>query len=311
MNGRLWSAAEDAHIRERYAIDGRAACAAALGRTPHAARRRAHRLGLTESSRWQPADDARLTMMWGVHPMATIAQRLDRTVEAVYWRAGILELGRGCPQGHESIAAAARRTGYAEATILHILRWANVRIDRAWTRHQPKGKVRRSVHRVVETTDVDEAVARWCATEPIACIAQRLGVHEKLLRSLVEAASARQDPRIPTKPRGKRQHWRLTQSICEELIRERAERQAGTETLAEAAARVKRARTVLSKALKAAGVHVGPGVRLRPEDVDRVSNAMTTQRRRPSRGLRRRDARGPGVAKARPTQPTIATGEAA
>jgi hypothetical protein len=277
MSGRSWTEAEDGHLRDHYVATGTVACATALGRSVQSVRSRVQRLGLNQRQpRWTPAEDAKLAMMWGVHPIEAIAASIGRTIEGVYRRAELLDMGLGCPQGHETIHQAARRTGYADATLVGILRWAHVRIDRAWTRKGSKVVTRGPRNRVVETADVDDAVARWCATEPLACAAERLGVSASLLARLAEEAIARGDVRIPPRPRGYRKHWRIASVLCDELVRAFLD----SETLASAARRVGRDKSVLSRALRAAGIPFGRGVRLSPADVDRVSASMPNQRRR-------------------------------
>lgn len=269
---RLWTDGEDAYLREHYVARGRVACADALRRSAQAISDRASHLGLIRNRRWTPAEDARLTMAWGVQPIEAIATSFGRPIGGIYLRAAALDLGRGCPQGHETIHQAAQRCGFDPSTMMGVLRWAHVRVDRAWTRNGANARAR-----VVESADVDDAVARWCSTEPLTCVAERLGIAPETLRRILSAAIVRGDDRVPLPPRGAHRPWRLPFELCAELMAH----DRRLETLSEASRRVGHGVRALAKALRAAGIPSGRGVRLRQEEVDRVSAGMPNRRRRP------------------------------
>jgi len=275
MNGRPWTEAEDALLRARYPREGSGPCGDALGRSTTAIQERARAIGVVCRARWSDAEDARLAMMWGVYRVDVIARTIGRTIHGVWYRAGLLKLGLGCPQGHETIEQAARRAGYDRATLRKILRWARVRVDRAFTRDALRLDRRKGVRRVVETTDVDDAVARWCETEIVSEAARRLDIHPTTLRRLLREAIAAGDERVPPPPTDPFGKWRVPSALCDELLA--ASR--GGESLADAARRVGRAPDVLARGLRAAGIRVGRGVRLATEDVDRVSTSMPRRRR--------------------------------
>lgn len=260
-----WTEEEHAYLREHYVTDGPAKCGEALGRPWRSVATRASKLRIAIRRRpWTERDDARLSVMWGVHPLAVIAKALGRSEPSVYWRAGELDLGLGCPQGHEYLSRAAVRTGYALATLRRILRWACVRIDRATVNpaRLPKGT---HVRHVVETTDVDDAIAAWCATETFDHAADRLGVWPPLLSRLLSEARAKGDPRATAKPKGKR-HWRVDSALCDEL----ASAYQRLETIGGAARRVGHDRRTLIQWLNAAGINFTPHMRLDPDDIDRL-----------------------------------------
>lgn len=263
-----WTAVEETLLRARYVADGPKACAEALGRSWLSVTRRAHSLRLTRVRRWTNHDDARLTVLWGVHPIPTVATMLHRSADAVYWRARVLELGLGCPQGHEYLSRAATRTGYAVTTLRMILRWAGVRVERATTRPDaaPRGKRGGHLTYVVEPCDVDDAVARWCATETLEMAAESRGIGSATLARLLREATARGDARVPAKPRGFRKHWRIPSVLVDELVTAYARR----ESLSAAALRVGVQRVTLQMWLARAGIPVIRAEKLDPVDVDRV-----------------------------------------
>jgi hypothetical protein len=265
-----WTADEEAILRARYVADGPKVCAEALGRSWLSVTRRAQRLRLVRVRRWSEHDDAHLMVLWGVRAIAKVAKLLGRTPDAVYERARQLGLGLGCPRGAEYLTTAARRTGYAVTTLRMILRWGGVRIERATTRPSAtrRGKAARKAHltHVVEPCDVDDAVARWCATEALEMAAESRSIGSATLARLLREATARGDARIPAKPRGFRKHWRIPSLLVDELVTAYARR----ESLAAAAMRIGVQRTTLHAWLTRAGVPVVRVEKLDPDAVDRV-----------------------------------------
>lgn len=261
-----WTPADDAILREHYATRGPAWCASEIGRTLPAVYRRAQALGVKNRPAWSDREDGMLAMMWGVQPIPKIAEAIGRTSLAVYGRAYELELGRGCPRGHEHLSNAAVRAGYDKDTMRRILRWANVHIAKAVAPPRP-GSVRelRRPRWTVDPADVDEAVARWCATEPVHCAADRLDVHVSFLRRLLLEAATNGDTRVPPKPRGRR-HWRVPSRVCDELLAEYRRR----ETIGAAARRFGVDRITMHRWLEVAGITCRPFGRLDPDLVDRV-----------------------------------------
>lgn len=262
---RPWLASDEDHLRTHYISRGAQLCAADLGRSVAAVSQRVHMLGLVRHARWTDAEDARLIAGWGVTSIEAIANALGRSPYAVYRRAAHLELGVGCPQGHEYLTQAARRCGYEISTMRRIVRWAHYPIYRAvvhpqWTKHQSKW-----AKHYVETCDVDDAVARWCATETLHGAAVRLGVSDGLLADLLAAASASGDRRVGTRP-STNKHWRVPSVVCDEFVRAYLDR----ETVADAERRTGHTQETLSRWLRESGFELKPRARLDPADIDRV-----------------------------------------
>lgn len=153
---------------------------------------------------WTEREKDELRMMWGHHRVADIARRLDRKPAAVYRMAGALDLGLGCPQGFEYVAEASRRAGYAHATMVAILRWAGVKL---WMPSSDPSARGTNPERVVEPSEVDEAVRAWCATETLAWAADRHGITPRLMARILKAAHARWDS--VQREHAERKHWRL------------------------------------------------------------------------------------------------------
>lgn len=264
MNAKPWTADEDAYLRDHYATEGSAAVAAALGRTIISITKRAPRLSCLRVRRWTENDDGRLQVLWGVHSIKAIAKTIGRTEQAVYWRARELDLGLGCPQGHEYLSAAAVRTGFAVCQIRRILAWAHVRIARASVRPGVVTKTDK-VSWVVEPSDVDDAIARWMATETVETAAERRDISSSVLLRLLGEAMDRGDDRVPPKPKF-RKHWRIATTLLDELVGA-YQRQ---ETLHGAAFRVGVTAQTLAGWLTAAGVTYSRLHGVDPDAVDRV-----------------------------------------
>lgn len=265
MSRRPWTEAENAYLRERYVADGAAACGVELGRPWRSVASRASKMKLTRVRPWMNGEDGRLAVMWGVHPIAHIAKALGRSEMSIYWRAGELGVGLGCPQGHEYLTAAAHRTGYALATLRRILNWARVRIERAWINPTKGPSTGRRLRHVVEASDVDEAVAAWCALETVEHAAERLGICGVALTRLLVEAQKSGDDRVSPKPK-RRRHWRLPSDVIDVIVAEHRRR----ETIGEASRRVGHDRRTLIQWLTVDGIAYVPFARLDPNDIDRV-----------------------------------------
>lgn len=263
MTAAPWTTAQDTILRERYVRDGATACAHALGRSFASVTRRAQCLGLRRVPRWTPKEDGRLQVLWGIHPLPKIAEELGRTPEGVYWRARVIGLGLGCPQGFEYLSDAAVRTGYHVKSLRKILIWAHVHIFRSASRkRRPTGP---GGHWIVEPLDVDEAVQQWLATEALECAARRYGVCSRVLARLLDEAIARGDTRVPARPRFKR-HWRIPTVLVNELL----DTYLAKETLRSAAARVGVTDVTLRAWLRDAGVTYSKKDGVPTTEVDRI-----------------------------------------
>ncbi len=198
-----WTSREDAIFSAAYSQGGISAAAAALpNRSENAIKHRAGRLGLQRRRRWTAADDQTLRDGWELGwRVSIIAKHLGRTKAATYKRAQDIGLPLGVPDGWEHLSAAAERTGYATQQLRRILRWAGVHMRNALSRPCRSRSGRRQW--IVEPEVVDEAVARWHATEPVTTAARRVGVGDELLRGRLLRLGLR-------RPGGK-QHLRVTQ----------------------------------------------------------------------------------------------------
>lgn len=256
---RPWTPAEDDAIRSRYYEQEAAELADHLGRTEVAIFQRAKRLGMTKNRRWTPDDDQHLTALWGAMSLGHVARTIGRTPQTTYWRARKLGLKCGAVQGMEYISTAAERTGYGTGQLRQILRWAGVKVIRSASRIT---KSRRHFH-VVDSFDVDEAVAQWHQTETVESAAQARGVCGHTLRVwLIQAGLKRGN---------KKKHWRVKSVAIDHVIAEHAKRQE-LRSLCEEARRIGVNRWTLNRWLTAAGVTSADPRRwkLDPQVVDRV-----------------------------------------
>jgi hypothetical protein len=183
---RPWTADELATLSRAYARGGyKAALAELPGRTSTSIMHKAERLGVLRRRRWTAANDAELRDLWGDGlSLPRVAKALGRTEATTYWRAQKLGLTGKLPPDHESLSAAAVRTGYGTGQLRAILRWAGFPVKRAFSRPT---RSRKHFH-IVDSLDVDEALARWHATEPLTPAARRLGVGVDALRKRLAAA---------------------------------------------------------------------------------------------------------------------------
>lgn len=136
-----------------------------------------------------------------------IGKKLGRRPSAVARMAERLGLGQGCPRGYEYVSEAAERCGYTRRQMVLILAFGGVRMRLPSSRRARTGH---RAQRVVDPTDVDEAVALWCSTETISEAAQRNRVSRFVLERLVLA-----DERTP--PRNGRHRLRVPSWILDEL----------------------------------------------------------------------------------------------
>jgi len=182
---------------------------------------------------------------WGHVPIAEVARLLGRSHEATYRRARALGLGSGSPNGFEYLSTAARRVGYDQTTLRKILRWAGTRVMEAATR---PNESRRFPRRYADPLDIDDAVAKWLATETIAVAAERHRVGDTTLKKWLRAA-VRDGVAMPKEPRRLRQ-WRVPTKTVDAVVAQRR----GTEPVSVAAKRLALDPLVLRTLLEAAGV---------------------------------------------------------
>lgn len=209
-----WTPAEDDVLRRTYPAGSEAAAKALPRRSRVAIYGRAQDLGLSLRRRWTRSDDAQLRDLWDLGmQVRAIATRLGRTALTVYWRAQKLGLPLGCPDGWEYLTAAAERTGYATKQLRPILAWAGVSLRRALAR--PNKKVARACH-FVDPLEVDAAIAKWTASEPVHTAAARLGICAGTLERWLERAG------FPCQRRAFRCHWRVTEEQIAKALEARA-----------------------------------------------------------------------------------------
>jgi len=209
--------------------------------------------------------------LWEELPLATIAERLTRSQRAVYTRAGELGLALGCPPGHETITASARRTGYAPQTLRKILLAAQVSL--CVPRALPS--TARCPQQVVEIEAVDRAVASWLSRETPKGAGRRLEVSAALVTNALLAAGHRR----PRARKGRR--WLLPSATIDAAMASYLAR--GLSVQAHTARLGVNVRT-LTKRLRAAGLlgppQPGREQRLTVDQVDAVLAAQPVRARR-------------------------------
>lgn len=224
--------------------------------------------------RWTSHDEDALRMSWGIHPVHQVARMLGRTPYATYLKAAELGLGLGCPQGFEHIATAARRTGYASSTLTKILHWARVHMRPAAS--NPGGPTYRLI---VDPSDVDDAVRRWCAMETVRDAARRVGwKHERLRRAVIDAVFAGELSFVD-EHRHRRQ-WRLDPADVDRIV---ARRSGPTESIHAAADRLGHSVHTLRTWVIEAGFEKHGFWNLSPESYDRIVADKVAQRGKPFR----------------------------
>ena len=216
--GRQWTADEERILREHYA-DGVSAVAARIGRSRHAVCVRASRLGISIEKHWTAEDDDRLVKFWGERSIRGIAMAFGRTQVAIKRRAQVLGLHLRTPEGFETISAAAIRVGFRRETLRRILAWAESRkivgdgkpVERlAWSpRHNPKSRYRQHV---VESFEVDEAVAAWMDAETPEFVARARGCSPERVRRVLRDAGVTRPPMI------KGAQWRIPSKVVAEAF---------------------------------------------------------------------------------------------
>lgn len=270
--GAPWSAEADALLRFTYGKLSPTEIGLQVARSASAVMHRAQRLGLQTHRRWTRDDDQELRALWGEVALRTIASRLKRTPAAVFARAQVaLRLPLGCPQGHEYLTHAAKRTGYTAGQLRRILAWAGVKLRPSMSRPT---EARRHYH-TVDPFDVDDAVGRWLENETVESGARRHGLIGATLAAWLRLARRQTDIRIPDEPRERKAHWRVPSSTIDAVVEWRSR----FESVSAAAQRVGVRRQDLTAWLIAAGVErvtERPWLVLRDE-VDRVVTARRTE----------------------------------
>jgi hypothetical protein len=211
-----WSASEERLLRKAYADGG---AALALSQMPHRTKasiyHRVRRLRICRNKWWSPAEDDRLRKLWDAEmQMHDIAERLGRTQEAVYVRASLIGLPPSKPDGWEYLSHAAERTGFHTSQLRRILDAAGISPRPVLTR-PVKGEERRRRRHIVWPADVDAAVGMWHESEPLKTAAQRHGLSENGLKSLLRRIGIKR-PALPRK-----RHWRVRHEDVERALEQR------------------------------------------------------------------------------------------
>lgn len=203
-----WSRREHSILRRWYRSRGAAFVARLTGRSVAGVCTKAERLGLLRKRPWTDLENRRLTNWWGVDNLAAIARKLKRSECAVFRQAvDVLKLKRGAQAGQELLKAATRRTGYDAATLRRVLAAAGVKLKRPMS--EPS---KRRWRWVVESVEVDEAVAAWNATETVLGAARVREIGHHALRALLERT-----PGVPPKPEGRRA-WRVPSEVIDRAL---------------------------------------------------------------------------------------------
>lgn len=263
--GKPWTEREVAFLREHYVDRGATWCAEQLGRTFCSVTKCARRNDILRRRPWTYREDEQLRILWAPHTIPAIAKMLGRSGAAIYSRARDIGLGMGVPQGYECLTHAAERCGYTVTQLCRVLAHGGVRILRGMVRPNPNVRGSRRTH-MVEPSDVDDAVAAWCATEPLETAARRLGCTSEVLRRLLLRALKDGDKRIPPLPRRSRLHWRIPSVVVDEFFAN----YLSLETLKEASARHRLHRRTLLSYLTAGGIEFRRGMKLVPSQVDAI-----------------------------------------
>lgn len=206
-----WSKEEDRVVREHYVTIGARGIASRLPtRTIASIRHRANRLGVLSRRRWTPKDDRTLRDSWGIFKMSIrgLAKLLNRTPLTVYWRASVLGLDLGCPQGYEYLTHAAKRTGFSPGQLRDLMRKHGADLMQGLSRPTKIAPSRR--YHVVDPYDVDRAIARWAKTECVNAAAKARGLCGQTLSEWLVASGLE-------KPKGK-VRWRVPTAIIDRVV---------------------------------------------------------------------------------------------
>lgn len=188
---RRWTEAEDDIIRRHYPGGFWRACAPHLPyRNADEIKNRASFIKACVRRHWTRTEDKRLAVMWDLHvSMGWIARELRRSEASVYRRAIRIGLQVGIPEGCESLNAARKRTGYTYwLSLRRILDWAGVVVH--VTRSDPHERSVKLRRHYVDPHEVDEAIAKWHATETVHGAARARGMCGVTLRQWLLKAGA-------------------------------------------------------------------------------------------------------------------------
>ena len=170
---------------------------------------------MTEASekrrRWTQAEDDHLRWFWGVRSVTWIGKQIGRCPGGVYERAQRLGLSTKVDTGCVSVFVAARRMGVDNTTMMRILEWANVEVERLIV--NPRRKLKRKGTGMRYRVDLDEAreaMEKWLRCKPVAVMARNLGVSPPTLRIALMRAGVE-------KPAANKE-WRVEPDIARQAL---------------------------------------------------------------------------------------------
>lgn len=138
-----------------------------------------------------------------------------RTWKSIVAKAARLGLPRGVPQGCESIASAARRTGYCAQTLVNILHKYGVEIRYCYMFYRKNKRLK--PRRYVDSFEVDEAIEKHMSTETLHAAAAARGIHSRGLWQKLKRRGL-----LPEKPDGykRRPPIRLPSHLYDMVIKD-------------------------------------------------------------------------------------------
>jgi hypothetical protein len=173
------------------------------------------------------------------------------------------------------VTGAAARAGYDHDALMRILRWANVHIRPAAS--HPDFTTR---NKIVEPSDVDAAIAKWCATETLQWASERHGLSWPVLRRILVSAAERGV--ITLDARAKTRQWRVSAADVDAAVASHRTR----ETWEGAARRVGVSSNTLIAWMSAAGLRSSRAAKWWPVDSRDVDRVVTEKRAAGSRAFR-------------------------
>lgn len=265
---RVWTDEEMAVLRKWYGkMTGAKLRKKLPGRSLGSILQKAEKSGLGKPTRYTVEEVQYIRDGWGTVPIAEMAKHVGRRVETVYHYANnVLGLKAGVPQGYESLAAAARRMGFAASTLRYILNARGVPVRPRPTSGVKSNGGKAKFHAVmVDSFDAESAVEWYTHSETIYQASRRTGYDASSLRRILVRAGVKLETR-PMRPNFRR----IMTSEIDRAMAEWEETVRVTETLTEGAARIGVSQSTLSRWLSVDGVETGneKTFRLKPSTVD-------------------------------------------
>jgi hypothetical protein len=134
---------------------------------------------------WTDQEDRTLISLWGSSQRKIEREFRTRSWRSICIRASTLNLPFGIPQGHESIAAAAKRTGVARHTLKRLYDRLSITIYRCMSQ---QSRTATSRFQYVDIDDTDSAVEWYLSLETLTFFARKYQIDRTGLRRRVEQA---------------------------------------------------------------------------------------------------------------------------